>query len=169
MCFLLTAIMLVVVPYELTSLLFYVKSTKVTREIGRFCRRILACGRVVACTSPCSGVRQHNVCVPCSYSARQLLFHISIHTITVSIDGPYAAYMEKGWEGGGLPSPLAPTGYATHPTLTKLRSIPSSFLEAFKFLDSIVTSISLQDYVECIQQPTPTPPHSSRKSTCGQL
>jgi len=57
-----------------------------------------------------------------------------------------------------LTSPLAPIGYATHPTLTKLRSIQSSFLEAFKFLDSIVTSISLQDYVECIQQPPPPTP-----------
>ena len=135
------------------SLLHCVKSTKAKRDICRCCRRILACGRVVACNSPCSGVQQHNVCVPCSYSARQLLFHISIHTITVSIDGPYAAYMEKGRRAGGLPSPLAPTGYATHPTVTKPRSIRSSFLEAFKFLDSIVTTISLQDYVECIQQP----------------
>ena len=97
----LIAVTVVGVPKELTSLLFCVKSTKVTRDICRCCRRILACGRVVACNSPCSGVGQHNVCVPCSYSARQLLFHISIHTITVSIDGPYAAYMEKGRRAGG--------------------------------------------------------------------
>lgn len=144
-----------------------------TREISRCCRRFLACGRVVPCNSACSGVWQHNVCVPCSYSARQLLFHISIHTITVSIDGPYAAYMEKRGGGGGwgLPSPLAPTGYATQPKLTELRSIQRSFLKAFKFLDSIVTSVPLQDYVKCIQQPPPRtlPPDSNRNNTCAPL
>lgn len=115
---------------------------KVTGDIVQCCSRILACGRVVPCNSPCSGVWQHNVCVPCSYSARQLLFHISIHTIIVSIDGPYAAYMERGW----CSSPLAPIGYATHPTPAGFRSITNSFLEAFKSLGSIVTPISLQDY-----------------------